>query len=422
MIVGTSEIDITPQPGIELAGFAVRRQPSSGILDPLVVRGLCLADGEERVLWLHADLIALERDFVGEVRRFCEFDSGIPADRVLLSTTHTHSGPATVRGNCIGTLDAGYCEWLVGRFRQAARVALANGEECRMVAAEGHCELGVDRRGRASRHSDPRVGVVGWRRWDETLKAAVVSYSMHPVCLRGSEISADWPGETARCLARKLPGRPMVLVSSGACGNIDPPEVGVSPEQMSTWGGIVAESALGSLLSATEGGELANRAPLRVATRIVQLPLEDWTPPQIHEHADRCAADLRGRQEFGEKFSRAIEAWRRTMLRRAERIEPPRVEAELFGIGVGKTVFLAFNAEAFSRFTELVRSGCPRSVYPIGCANGMIGYLPTAKAYDDGDYEVEWSMLFYDRPRARRGSLELLAEHARKLAAELAGA
>ena len=60
MIVGTSQIGITPQPGIELAGFAIRPQPSTSVLDRLSVRGLYLEDGPERLLWLHADLIALE--------------------------------------------------------------------------------------------------------------------------------------------------------------------------------------------------------------------------------------------------------------------------------------------------------------------------------------------------------------------------
>ena len=80
---------------------------------------------------------------------------------------------------------------------------------------------------------------------------------------------------------------------------------------------------------------------------------------------------------------------------------------------------MAVNAEIFSCFTELVRDGGNRAIYTVGCANGMIGYLPTAAAYEEGAYEVEWSMFFYNRPRPRYGSLELLAEHARKLVAEL---
>ena len=246
MIVGTSQIDVTPQPGIELAGFAVRPQPSTEILDPLAVRGVYLQDGQERLLWLHADLIAFDRAFVDEVRQNVEKECGIPASRVMLAATHTHSGPASLSANCIGVLDPNYLAWLKRRFLLAARGCLTNREECRVVPAESCVELGVDRRRFASAHTDPRVGAVGLRRNDGTFKAALLSYAMHPVCLRGSWISADWPGETARVLSQGLPGEPTVLVSNGACGNINPPQVGVQPEQMRAWGGASQKASWGS--------------------------------------------------------------------------------------------------------------------------------------------------------------------------------
>ena len=39
MKVGTSQTDITPEPGVELSGFAARTQPSTGVLDPLNYSG-----------------------------------------------------------------------------------------------------------------------------------------------------------------------------------------------------------------------------------------------------------------------------------------------------------------------------------------------------------------------------------------------
>jgi neutral ceramidase len=419
MIVGTSEIDITPKPGIELSGFAVRQQPSTEVLDPLYVRGLYLEDRQKRMLWLHADLVAFNRDFVDDVRQNVENECGIPASRVILAATHTHSGPATVSANCIGEMAPDYMTWLKERILLAARDSLANREECRPFSVESRVELGVDRRQFASAHTDPRAGAVGLLRSDGTYKAVILSYSMHPVCLRGSWISADWPGETARVLSQALPGRPTVLVSSGACGNINPPEVGVRPEQMRAWGTIVAEGISENLRSDASKDISEEKAVFHSVSTIVPLPLEDWTLSQIHEHADRCLADSAGRLEFREHFASAVEKWRETMIRRVKRRDPPFVTAELFGMLLGDTVFLGVNAEIFSRFTELVRAGWNRAIYPVGCANGMIGYVPAAAAYLEGAYEVEWSMLFYNLPRPRSGCLELLAEHAGNLAAEL---
>jgi hypothetical protein len=77
------------------------------------------------------------------------------------------------------------------------------------------------------------------------------------------------------------------------------------------------------------------------------------------------------------------------------------------------------NAEVFSRFTELVNAAAGGRVYTLSCTNGMIGYVPSAEAYDEGGYEVSWSMLFYNMPRPRKGGLELLADRARRLVAGL---
>jgi neutral ceramidase len=421
MLVGTSQVDITPRPGVELLGFAVRPQPSDGVLDPLSVRGLYVEDGTERLLWLHADLLALDNRLVSELRRWTASELGIPGERLLLSTTHTHSAPVAIPMNSCGQPDPEYMGSIMERFQLAARAALVSPETCHVVTVEGNLDLGVDRRRSPSAHTDPRVGAVGFHRDDGSFKAVLLSYSMHPVCLRGSKISADWPGETARLLSESLPGAPTVLVSSGACGNIDPPEVGVSPEQMRAWGASVAESVLERLSAAATRRPPAEKSSLKVLSTAVPVPLEDWTAVEIVAYANRCLADPAGHNEFGEKFDSAVESWRSTMLERIDHRMPFSPQSELFGIAIGGTVLLSVNAEIFSHFTTLVRNGGNRPIYPVGCGNGMIGYVPCAAAYDEGAYEVEWSMLFYNVLRPRRGGLEMLAEYARRMVEDLTG-
>ena len=73
----------------------------------------------------------------------------------------------------------------------------------------------------------------------------------------------------------------------------------------------------------------------------------------------------------------------------------------------------------FSQFTALAASAANGPVYTVSYANGMLGYIPSAKAYDEGAYEVTWAMLFYNLPRLRKGGLELLAERARRLLAKV---
>jgi hypothetical protein len=415
MKVGTAQLEITPQPGIELAGFAVRPQPSTDVLDGLYVRALYLENGKEQLLWLYADLLAVNQALADAIRARVERETGLASSRVLVSTTHTHSGPATFDQNGTGRTDPEYVMGLAEQFQKAAVAALANTESCALVTAEGVCRLGLDRRKRASAHVDPRVGSLGWRRPDGTFKAVFLTYSMHPVCLRDSYISADWPGAAGRALSQSLPGEPMTIVATGACGNINPPKVGVMPNQTYEWGRAVAECVREKLLQAQPDTVLSGQDVISIGTAAVDLPIDPWGVCEIEKYAAGCFADPGGRAEFGDKFEQAVQSWRSSMVEFCRRGEPPYTRAILGLVSLGKTTILTVNAEVFSRFSDLVGPHPACSVYTVGCTNGMLGYLPTKEAYDEGAYEVSWSALFYNMPRIRKGGFELLAERARQL-------
>ncbi|EEF63033.1 hypothetical protein [Pedosphaera parvula] len=415
MKVGTAQINISPQPGIDLAGFAVRAQPCQRVLDPLWVRVLYLEEGAEKLLWIHGDVLAFDDTTVSHLRDWVVKELGIPATKVVVAATHTHSGPATIQLTGCGKVDAGYVVWLQDKFREAVWVAVENIETCHLMSTEGECRLGVDRLNSAFNHTDPRVGAFGWRRKDGSYKAVMLSYSMHPVSLKEPLASGDWPGETARFLTAALPGRPVVIVSSGACGNINPPQVGVTPEQTYQWGRHIAQSVLSGLLSAPLDIDEPAASALKMTTVTVDLPLESWSGSGIEKYADECLADAAGHREFGVQFPKAIETWRTSMLQRHQRSEPPHLQAVLGILSLGRATVLTVNAEIFSRFTDLVSSEADGPVYTMGCANGMIGYLASAEAYLEHGYEVSWSMLFYNKPRLQKGGLELLAEQARRL-------
>jgi len=415
MNVGAAQIEITGQPGVELAGFAIRPQPSTSVLDPLYIRAVYLTDGPNRLLWLHCDLLALDQPLAEGARLWCENDLGIPASQVIVSATHTHSAPAAVYTNGCGRLNAPYMAWLGLQMRHAAGRAMERTEQCRMVRVEGFCERGIDRRGFSSSHVDPRVGAFGWVRGDGSFKAALLVYAMHPVCLRGSEISADWPGAAARALSEGLPGGPVCLVSSGACGNINPPDVGVSGDIMRGWGEEVAASVTSQLIARSQHPSREDLRLRRAASATLDLAVEPWGRAEF----DACIAarklDAAVRREFGEKFDVALDAWRATMLKRFESGAPPAVRAEVSIVLLGSVTLVAINAEVFSRFITLMAGATDGPVYALGCANGMLGYMAAAEAFDEGGYEVDWAMVFYNVPRLKRGGLEAVATRAREL-------
>ncbi len=87
--------DITPPPGVGMSAFSVDSRQAAGFRQRLYARAIVLEDdSSERVALVVVDLgmvsLVLHRRVADRTLRS---GSGIGADRLLLSATHTHSGP-----------------------------------------------------------------------------------------------------------------------------------------------------------------------------------------------------------------------------------------------------------------------------------------------------------------------------------------
>ncbi|HTQ11304.1 MAG TPA: neutral/alkaline non-lysosomal ceramidase N-terminal domain-containing protein, partial [Fimbriimonadaceae bacterium] len=150
MLIGTAQTDITPEPGCELSGFAARVQPSTGILDRLFARALYLEGGDrlqavDRLAWIHCDLIGFDRGLAQSIRAGVGERLGLDPSRVVLSATHTHSGPCTMRLIEAGRFDEPYAGWLAPRLVELAADASQEPEFCRMREIAEPVELAFNR-------------------------------------------------------------------------------------------------------------------------------------------------------------------------------------------------------------------------------------------------------------------------------------
>jgi hypothetical protein len=414
MKIGSAQWDITPKPGVELSGFLNREQPSVGIQDSLLARALYLEQDGQRVLWIHADLLGWDREFVLGFRAWAEAELGLKPGEVLLSATHTHGAPAVLRLLGCGRVEEAYATSLRSRLEDLAGEAKHSARYCRTVFAHGSLDLAVDRRRERTSATDPRLTTVGWRAPDGPFLAAAAVYSMHPVAMGGSRlITADWPGRAAAALQNLLPGGPVALVSSGACGNLNPPQCGASEADMHDWGDQVGETA-GRLLAAAEPS--LDPPEFRVASRIVTLPLDAWDEAEITRWTAEKLESAAGTRLQDRRYRAVLESWRENRLSELGRPGRESVEAELFALRFGPIILMGVNAEVFCQFALRLREQSGRDAAVLGCCNGLFGYLPHEAAYDEGGYEPNSSFLFYDRFRVRRGSLEFLADQAVELA------
>jgi hypothetical protein len=390
------------------------------VLDPLYARALYLRTEDEQLLWMHCDLIGFADEFVREFVTWAEKELTLAPHQILLTATHTHSGPCTLRLEEAGRFDPEYLAGLGVRLRSVAQQAMANLEPCRVVAVSEELVLAIDRRSRRVR-SGLNVSVLGFVREDGGFGAVIANYPIHPVALgaQNNQISADISGTVANALSAKLPGRPLALATNGACGELNPPEVPVRYAQVEAWGGLIA-GGVARRLQAAAAEAVMN---FGVARADIALPLEVLSPEQIERFATDALGDQAAMSAWGAKFRRVVEKWRGERLDELARGTVVRARnIALTVMRLNVMYIVTVNAEIFSDFTDQVRALTGKEVVVVGYANGNWGYIAPRSAYTEGGYEVERAHLFYGAFRFQAGGLERLAGEAAGLVKKLSGA
>jgi hypothetical protein len=413
MHLGTATREITPAAGAELSGYLLREQPSLGVHDALQLCTLYLECHGQRLLWLHADLLGFTNEFVAAVRQRLGQSLGLAPGQIVISVTHTHAGPATVPLILCGEEDPDYLCRIADEMESAAGDAMGATEPVSLVSAEARCDLAIDRRKKRSAHTDPRVGVLGWRRANGSYAAVLANYAMHNVALshENRQISGDVAGAAARRIADVLSGRPAVLFTAGAAANVNPPRSSTDAAQVDAWGGELADAVVNAL----HGARAVNSPALRIDRAALCVPYQHLDAAGIETITRDVAGALPDDGTYGpHRYQQAVAIWRERMLHAfREGILPDAAEIELQRIDFGGVDLLCINAEIFSRFGDDLRTASGRErVYVIGYANGVIGYVSPAEAYDEGGYEIDSAFVFYGGLPLERGAYERICARA----------
>src|SRR5262249_42205417 len=96
--VGAAAVVITPPLGVPMAGYYSERR-ARAVRDDLFARALVLESQGSEAALVALDLGTTSRPFVEAARREVEVSTGIPAAHVMISATHTHTGPILARSS-----------------------------------------------------------------------------------------------------------------------------------------------------------------------------------------------------------------------------------------------------------------------------------------------------------------------------------
>jgi hypothetical protein len=411
---GAAEVVITPPVGVWMTGFAARPSESQGIHDNLMAKALVLDDGAKRLVIIAADLLGLDFDLLTRLKQTIHNQFNVPPEDVLFNASHTHGGPMTNVLRGMGNRDEDDCNMLLRHVVGAVKMAIDRLQPARIGFGSAACKIGYNRRERIRRDvvmgivergpTDARVDVLRVDASDGQSLAVVFRHATHPVVLGHDNVlfTADWCGYAARALSNYLttqpPNHPICLFLQGCCGDINPIER--ETFEVAQRLGSVAAAATAQAWHQIKTTE---DVTLKTALRVLPLPLQD--PPSVEE-AERQLVAFRQRAADATRTQtnpgmirtyQDLVGWAERILEFAREGSQPRTQDFIIQVmTINDVALVGLSGEPFIELADDIERRSPfEHTCVLGYTNGCIGYLPTARAYEEGGYEPVDAVRYY---------------------------
>ena len=429
----TARAVITPPVGITHANWGAQTHiRAEGIDLDLWATVLVVANGQTQVAIIDLDLGNCPMSFVTATREAITKLTGIQANHIRISASHTHSAgslaPAWFPDG--KEMMPAYINSLPERIAGAVWEAQCNLRRARIAAGLGHSEVAVNRR---LWHPEQKRIILG-RNWDgfadhelvvariddeqEQPIATVANYSCHPTIMAygNSLVTPDYPGVLRRTVEDIIGGKCLFL--QGAAGNVHPKESfsnrSADYHRVGRLLGLEAgKVALGldtlprteKLLEVLESGaelgiyvDEADSEPdgtLLVAAKTIELPLIDLpsiegaTADFEQKSADLAEARLKGDKKEIQRCSGL--ARRISMkLRNIRNYHGKKTASiELQAMRIGCLALVCMPGEPFVEIGAEIRHQSPfQNTMFSGYSNGRFTYIPMEYDYESGGYGV----------------------------------
>lgn len=391
---GVAVTDITPAPGMWMAGFAARTEPARGTALPLHAKALALEDRTGgRVVLVGLDLLGITAPMADRIAAAVKQQVGLPREALLLNASHTHCGPVVD-----DQLDIAYPldeqqRALIRAYtadverRIAATVARAV-EDLAPVSVQwssGSAGFAANRRVQFTPDGpvDHAVPVLHVSSRDDRTKVIVFGYACHNTTLPATfvEYHGDYAGVAQRILEARHPGATAIFVAG--CGADANPKPRGTIELVEQHGAALAD-AVDAVLP--KGRPLD--PVLRTAFDVVDLPFAPAPGPDVWK--DKLDDD----DQYVRRHARLM----LDLIARDGAL--PSVQPDPVQIWrMGDLTLVALGGEVVVDYVLRLRREHPGvSLWAAGYSNDVFGYVPSRRVLDEGGYEGGGAMLYYGKP------------------------
>lgn len=410
---GVARVKITPEQPMWMAGYAGRNRPADAEpLTDLWAKALVLRDqqGQQCVL-VTLDVLGIPRDFSQQVCERLMKEHGLKRRAIVLSTTHTHSGPV------IGfnlrpaySLDetqakkiAEYTQRLGDKIVETVRQATGNMQPATLAWGQRRCTFAVNRRnnkeadvpqlraeGKLQGPVDHDAPVLAVRRGDK-LVAVVAGYACHATVLSGYQWCADWPGYAALEIERQHPDA-MALIWAG-CGGDQNPLPRRKVELAQNYGSQLAtsvEEVLKGEMRAISGEFIADYSEIdlgfsEIPTREDLQQTTESKNKYLANRARLLLAKLDRDGKLSETYPYPVQTWR---------------------LGNGPQ-WVVLGGEVTVDYALRLKSelGAERT-WVTAYSNDVMAYIPSRRVLNEGGYEGGGAMVYYGLPSPWKPDVE----------------
>lgn len=218
--VGVGKAIITPDPLLPVSGGVGPGHPTTGKQGDLTARAMVFQQGDTKVAIVQLDLLGFPSVLCQRVQKQVP---GIPADNILIGSTHTHSAPDCygfpgLDGKASGNLK--YMDFVCNQAASAIKSAIENLQPAHLKIATGEAKGKIAYNYYAPELYDPRMSVIQAITPAGKTICTLVNYAVHPEVLGNGVglVSPDLVGPLCDQLEADLGGMGMFM--NGAQGGM----------------------------------------------------------------------------------------------------------------------------------------------------------------------------------------------------------
>ena len=409
---GLAKTRITPDKPLWMGGFGARTNVSQGTLQELYAKALALDDGSGRpAVLVTTDIVGFRATVAKNIAERAEKQYGLPRDRLILSSSHTHSGPLLADPLSIWyrwRLSAeqyrdveDYTRELEDKVVAVVGAALRDLQPARLSFGYGEANFGVNRRREAEKGGavsfvpnpegpvDPHVPVLRVDSERGRLRGVVFGYACHTSTLLADNyrFCGDYAGFAEAWLEQQHPDAVAFFVQG--CGA----DIMASPRGTVELARQYGETLGTCAAKVLDGTMRPVRGPLKCAFEV--FPLAFAPPPSREELMARLQGqDTESRRQALE-FLRASDADLRRHAQELLKILDgggllPTEYAyplQVWQFGADLTLIAMAGEPVVDYALRLEKEYGAEGLWVAGYSNDVFAYIPSLRVLQEGGYE-----------------------------------